>query len=41
VVALPFGKRFPKGLFVAMSDNKTFQFYSWEVIAGKELRMIP
>jgi 3-phytase len=40
-VALPFGKRFPKGLFVAMSDNKTFQFYSWEDIAGKELRMIP
>lgn len=41
VIALPLGKRFPKGLFVAMSDNKTFQFYSWEAIAGKELRMIP
>lgn len=41
VCALSFGKRFPKGLFVAMSDNKTFQFYSWEAIAGKELRMIP
>ncbi|WP_430402498.1 phytase [Fluviicola sp.] len=41
VCALPFGKQFPKGLFVAMSDNKTFQFYSWEAIAGKELRMIP
>lgn len=41
VCALPLGKRFPKGLFVAMSDNKTFQFYAWEAIAGKELRMIP
>lgn len=41
VCALPLGNRFPKGLFVAMSDNKTFQFYSWEAIAGKELRMIP
>jgi len=41
VCALPLGKQFPKGLFVAMSDNKTFQFYSWEAIAGKDLRMIP
>ena len=40
VVALSFGKPFSKGLFVAMSDNKTFHFYSWEAIAGKELRMI-
>ncbi|RAJ11131.1 3-phytase [Chitinophaga skermanii] len=29
---------FPKGLFVAMSDNKTFEFYRWEDIAGKELQ---
>lgn len=29
---------FPHGLFVAMSDDKTFQFYCWEDIAGKELR---
>ncbi len=28
---------FPKGLFVAMSDNKTFQLYSWSDIAGKDL----
>lgn len=41
VCALSFGKKFPKGIFVAMSDNKTFQFYSWEAIAGKDLRMIP
>lgn len=30
-VALP---GFPKGLFVAMSDDKTFQFYRWEDLAG-------
>lgn len=28
---------FPHGLFVAMSDDKTFQFYKWEVLAGDEL----
>lgn len=40
VCAVPLGKRFPKGLFVAMSDNKTFHFYSWEAIAGKDLKAI-
>ena len=30
-VALP---GFPSGLFVAMSDNKTFHFYHWKDIAG-------
>jgi 3-phytase len=29
---------FPYGLFVAMSNNKTFQFYRWEDIAGDDLR---
>lgn len=29
---------FPKGLFVAMSDNKTFQFYNWEDLAGVDLK---
>lgn len=28
---------FPTGLFVAMSDDKTFQYYSWEDIAGEDL----
>ena len=28
---------FPSGLFVAMSDDKTFQYYSWEDIAGEDL----
>lgn len=30
---------FPHGLFVAMSDDKTFQFYTWESIAGDSLRI--
>lgn len=29
---------FPLGLFVAMSDDKTFQYYSWEDIAGDSLK---
>lgn len=32
---------FPKGLLVAMSDNKTFQFYSWADIAGDDLMVAP
>jgi len=39
-VALPFNKNFRKGLFVAMSDDRTFQIYRWEDIAGKELKSI-
>jgi len=31
---------FPKGLFVAMSDDGTFQFYRWEDIAGTNLKSI-
>jgi len=31
---------FPKGLFVAMSDDGTFQYYRWEDIAGKELKSV-
>jgi len=30
--------KFPGGMFVAMSDNKTFQYYSWADIAGTELK---
>lgn len=29
VTSLPLNKDFPKGLFVAMSTNKTFQLYDW------------
>lgn len=32
VSAKAFGSLFPKGLLVAMSDNRTFQIYSWEKI---------
>jgi len=39
-VALPFNKNFRKGLFVAMSDDRTFHIYRWEDIAGKELKSI-
>ncbi|RXK81795.1 phytase [Filimonas effusa] len=41
VVAIPLNKDFQHGLFVAMSDDKTFHFYRWEDIAGKELKQIP
>jgi 3-phytase len=33
--------RFPSGLFVAMSDNQTFQLYSWDDIAGDDLVKAP
>lgn len=29
---------FPQGLFVAMSDDKTFQFYDWKAVAGDSLK---
>jgi 3-phytase len=32
---------FPAGLFVAMSDDKTFHFYSWTDIAGDDLVIAP
>lgn len=30
---------FKHGIFVAMSDDKTFQFYRWEDLAGKKLKI--
>jgi 3-phytase len=41
VTSVALGERFPSGLFVAMSDNKTFQYYSWDDIAGDELVKAP
>lgn len=32
---------FPVGLFVAMSNNRTFQYYSWADIAGADLVIAP
>lgn len=34
-------ERFPSGLFVAMSDNRTFHYYSWDEIAGEDLKKAP
>ena len=33
-----FGGRFPHGLFVAMSNDKTFHFYAWPDIIGDDLQ---
>jgi 3-phytase len=33
--------QFKSGLFVAMSTDKTFQFYRWEDIAGTDLKVAP
>lgn len=30
VTSIPVSEKFPRGLFVAMSDNRTFQLYSWQ-----------
>lgn len=30
VTAIAVSEKFPRGLFVAMSDNRTFQLYSWQ-----------
>jgi len=39
VTSVALNEKFPQGLFVAMSDNKTFHYYSWVDIAGNDLRM--
>jgi 3-phytase len=41
VTSAALGPRFPSGLFVAMSDNRTFHYYSWEDIAGGDLEKAP
>lgn len=38
ICSVPLDPTFQKGLFVAMSDNKTFQLYRWEDLAGKTLK---
>ncbi|WP_192346788.1 phytase [Algoriphagus sp. Y33] len=37
-ISVPLGTDFPHGLFVAMSDDRTFQIYRWEDIAGSILK---
>ncbi|MCF2517649.1 phytase [Dyadobacter sp. CY351] len=39
-VSVPLNADFPKGLFVVMSDDKTFHLYRWEDIAGSTLLKI-
>ena len=39
VVNVPLNDKFKHGLFVVMSDDKTFHYYRWEDIAGKELKI--
>ena len=41
VTNAPLGEMFPSGLFVAMSDNRTFHYYSWADIAGDDLVVAP
>lgn len=36
VTNVALGKQFPHGLFVAMSEGKTFHYYRWEDIIGKK-----
>ncbi|MEJ5146125.1 phytase [Sphingobacterium sp. MYb388] len=39
VVSVKLNDTFKHGLFVAMSDDKTFHYYRWEDIAGTDLKM--
>lgn len=39
IYSKPLNEDFKHGIFVAMSDNKTFQFYRWEDLAGKKLKI--
>jgi 3-phytase len=41
VTNVPVDGRFPSGLFVAMSDDRTFHYYSWDAFAGDELKKAP
>jgi 3-phytase len=38
VTSQAMGAQFPNGLFVAMSDDKTFQLYQWEQLAGEIIK---
>ncbi len=39
IVSIPLNDDFKHGIFVAMSDDKTFQFYRWEDLAGEILKV--
>jgi 3-phytase len=40
VTSVALGNKFPTGLFVAMSDDKTFHLYHWSDIAGEDLKLM-
>lgn len=40
VTNVPLNAQFPHGLFVAMSDNKTFHYYRWEDMLGNNVRSV-
>ena len=39
IVSIPLNEDFKHGIFVAMSDDKTFHFYRWEDLAGDVLKV--
>lgn len=39
IVSTTLSDKFPHGMFVAMSNNKTFQLYRWEALAGDDLEL--
>jgi 3-phytase len=41
VTNVALGPAFPNGLFVAMSNGKVFHLYSWDDIAGSDLKRAP
>src|SRR5690606_15308638 len=41
IVSVPLNADFKHGLFVAMSDDKTFQLYRWEDLAKDKLSVLP
>jgi 3-phytase len=40
VTNVPLNGQFPHGLFVAMSDNRTFHYYRWEDMLGADFKEI-
>jgi 3-phytase len=40
VTNVPLNQQFPHGLFVAMSDNRTFHYYRWEDMLGPDLQAV-
>lgn len=41
VTNVALGPQFPNGLFVAMSNGKVFHYYSWDDLAGSDLKKAP